>query len=316
MTDTFKRDVVEGLSSEPKMLSSKYFYDEKGDALFQQIMAMPEYYLTNAETEIFELQKRDIVRGLEVKKDEYFEIVELGAGDGTKTILLLDYLLAEGYDFKYVPIDISDNALAQLEQSLLNRLPRLRVAPRQGEYFEVISSMHNSNYPIHVFFLGSNLGNLLDEAASVFMQNLSDVLKEGDSLLLGLDLIKSKDIVLPAYDDAQGITKAFNLNLLERMNRELEADFDLSAFEHCPDYNEQTGLTKSFLKSRKNQTVYIKSADRSFDFNEGEYIQTEVSRKYNDAILNNIIQRTSFEVNQKYMDSRQYFADFLLKIRS
>ncbi len=309
----FEIDVLKGLSAHPKSLPSKYFYNEIGDRLFVEIMKMPEYYLTDAELEIFEEQTAEIIKVLDLTKEEPFEIVELGAGDGTKTIELLKVLVAENYKVEYVPIDISMHALDGLKARLVSELPALSVKPRQGDYFEVLSSLKATEKRKIVLFLGSNIGNLLDQRAQLFMQNLSKNLNKNDQLLLGVDLIKSADIVLPAYNDEAGITRKFNLNLLQRMNDDLGANFVIEQFEHCPEYTEEEGIAKSFLKSKTEQTVFVKSLGQAFHFNQGEKIHTEISRKYNDKIIQSLIAETSFLVMDKLVDSRRYFADYVLR---
>ena len=313
MIEQFKKDVKEGLSSFPKFLSSKYFYDKIGDALFVEIMNMPEYYLTRAEFEIFSKQTQSLIDSFEVDKDTYFELIELGAGDGTKTKELLKELVAQNYNFDYFPIDISQNALDNLEGCLNDEICDLNVTTMQGDYFEVLSSFKNTNHKKVVLFLGSNIGNLTDDLAESFIYQLGASLKPNDMLLLGIDLIKSRDIVLPAYNDASGITANFNMNLLSRMNKELSANFDLSQFAHQPEYTEEEGIAKSFIVSQKEQDVYIKNLDTTYSFAKGEKIHTEVSRKYNDEIVNSIIKNTDFSLDKKVMDSKEYFADYVLR---
>lgn len=313
MINQFKEDVNKGLSSSPKFLSSRYFYDKIGDKLFVDIMNMPEYYLTDAEHEIFTEQSAEIIKALELNSSEYFELIELGAGDGTKTKELLKELVLGGFKFDYMPIDISQNALDNLEQSLNDEIPEVSVSCKQGDYFRVLDSIKHSNHPKVVLFLGSNMGNLLDKEANEFLYRLGASLNTDDKLLLGVDLIKSEDIVLPAYDDENGITAKFNLNLLHRINKELQANFDLNAFEHQPEYTEEEGIAKSFLVSTTQQKVEIKTIGKTFQFEKGEKIHTEISRKYNSAILEKILLKTDFEITGKLTDSRNYFTDFILR---
>lgn len=312
MNNNFLNDVDKGLSSTPKYLLSKYFYDKKGDALFVDIMNMPEYYLTRAEFDIFKNQTQNIIKALQLNKNTFFELIELGAGDGTKTKELLKVLDTENYDFNYVPIDISQNALDQLKQSVNKELPNVKTTTKQGDYFNVLASLKQSNHPKIILFLGSNLGNLSDVQAEDFLSKLSDSLRPNDKVLLGLDLIKSRDIVLPAYNDSQGITKRFNLNLLDRINNELGADFDTNAFIHQPEYTEEEGIARSYIVSTTNQNVTVKSLNKTFHFMEGERVHTETSRKYNDTILNSYLKNTSLQVIDKLMDSNTYFADYIL----
>lgn len=313
MNQQFLKDVDSGLNSNPKYLSSRYFYDEKGDKLFVEIMNMPEYYLTKAEHEILREQSSQIIDSLEVSRDTPFELIELGAGDGTKTKELLNALLKKNYQFDYLPIDISQHALDGLANSLKEELPKLSVNTKQGDYFEVLESISQSEKPKVVLFLGSNLGNMTDPEAQEFLYKLSVNLKKGDKLFLGLDLIKSKEIVLPAYNDPQKITSAFNLNLLDRINRELNAEFDTDSFQHQPEYLEEEGIARSFLVSTKTQVVNIGAINKTIEFKAGERIHTEISRKYNDEILERILLETHFSIQDKLTDSKAYFADYILE---
>lgn len=310
--ETFMADVDKGLSKTPKTLPSKYFYDARGDELFVEIMNMPEYYLTNAEMEIFQQQTKGLIADLGCKKDTFFEVVELGAGDGAKTKKLLEMLIAEGYQFDYLPVDISGHALRELAADLAQEIPELNVATQQGDYFEILAGINKSERQKVVLFLGSSLGNMDDKLAAKFLYRLGANLRKGDKLLLGLDLIKSAEIVLPAYHDAAGITRAFNLNLLHRINRELDADFNVAHFEHCPEYYAQRGFALSYLKSSKRQTVTIGALNKSYILEENECIRTEISRKYTAEILQEIIRETDFFITGKRTDSRNYFADFIL----
>ncbi len=309
----FQDHVAEGLSAQTKFLSSRYFYDKKGDALFQQIMAMPEYYLTDSEMEIFTEQANDIISAFGMSKNQPFELIELGAGDGTKTVKLLTALEKQNYNFEYLPVDISQNALDQLKDALSSQLPKLKINPKQGEYFKVLESLLISDKPKVILFIGSNLGNLKDEMANKFLQSLSSYLKKDDKILLGLDLIKSVDIVLPAYNDAAGITRDFNLNLLTRINRELGGNFNVDHFSHQPEYSEKTGITKSFIKSDIAQSVTISCLNKTFHFAKDELIHTEISRKYNDAILKQVLSKTNLSLIHKFTDQKKYFTDFLIK---
>ena len=216
MIETFKKDIEEGLSFSPKTLPSKYFYDEKGDDLFVKIMHCDEYYLTRAELDIFQQQTEQIIRELQLDKNTYFELIELGAGDGLKTKELLKQLVEQNYKFDYLPVDISQNALNILKESVNNELPKVSIKTKQGDYFKVLESLKNTQSPKVVLFLGSSIGNMPDDIAAQFIYNLGANLSHNDKLLLGADIIKSRDIVLPAYNDNQGFTRDFNLNLLKR----------------------------------------------------------------------------------------------------
>lgn len=313
MNENFKKEVHEGLSSTPKTLPSKYFYDQKGDALFVEIMNLPEYYLTHCELDIFQNKTQELIEVIDLQNDSYFELIELGAGDGIKTKELLKVLDQENYNFDYFPIDISSNALKLLKQDLNTEIPNLNVQPKQGDYFKILASLKNSKQPKVVLFLGSNIGNMNDEMASKFIYNLGANLQTGDKILLGVDLIKVQEIVLPAYNDKQGITAKFNMNLLNRINQELGGNFNLNHFDHQPEYTENEGIAKSFIVSITNQTVEIKATGNSYTFIKGEKTHTEISRKYNNAIIEKIIANTDFIITNKIMDSKEYFADYILE---
>ena len=246
-------------------------------------------------------------------KSESFEIIELGAGDGTKTKELLKELLKQGYKFDYTPIDISDNALTLLKANLLTEMPTLNVVPKQGDYFEVLSSFKESKRKKVILFLGSNIGNLTDDLSAKFLNELNQNINSGDCLLLGVDLIKDVNVVLPAYNDEQGITSRFNLNLLDRINKELDANLNVSKFKHVPEYTKEEGIAKSYLVSTEDQIVKISGVNKFFEFKSGEKIHTEISRKYNDDIVDDILKGTDFTITNKIMDSKAYFADYILK---
>ncbi|NOX48261.1 MAG: L-histidine N(alpha)-methyltransferase [Chlorobi bacterium] len=312
MQEQFRKDVDKGLSAFPKSLPSKYFYDKRGDGLFVQIMHMPEYYVTRAEFDIFKNQTQDIIDALQLSPDTYFELIELGAGDALKTKVLLHLLDKGNYSFGYFPVDISHNALDKLEKTLKSELPNVLMKKMHGDYFQVLESLKNPHHLKVVLFLGSNIGNMTDEVASDFIYKLGSNLSANDKLFLGVDLIKPASVVLPAYNDSQGITSEFNLNLLKRINRELGGDFHTDKFLHQPEYIESEGVAKSFLVSATDQKVSIEKIGKTFYFKQGEKISTEISRKYNDEIIGDIIAKTDFKLIRKLTDSRKYFANYIL----
>ncbi len=309
----FLEDVEKGLSSSPKYLPSKYFYDEIGDDLFVQIMHLPEYYLTRAELEIFTDKSNQIIDTLDMKPDVYFELIELGAGDGLKTKMLLKQLQNRSYTFDYLPIDISQHALDSLEASLKVDLPELGIKKQQGDYFDILATLKNSQNPKVILFLGSNIGNMSDEIANQFIRDMGSNLNVNDKLLIGVDLIKDPSIVLPAYNDSQGVTRDFNLNLLHRINKELGGTFKIEQFAHQPTYTKEDGVARSFLVSLINQQVEITSLGKRFSFSEGEKIATEVSRKYDDEIISKLIQATDFHTIKRLTDSKNLFANYIFK---
>lgn len=311
--DQFKIDIDNGLSKENKTLPSKYFYDKKGDELFVEIMNLPEYYLTRSEFEIFNLKSVDLINKLELETDTYFELVELGAGDGSKTIELLKPLVEKEFQFKYTPIDISANTLEVLEKNIHKQLPNFIVHKLAGDYFNKLSLLKQSSHRKVILFLGSNIGNLTDEQSSLFLTEIANHINKGDKLVLGLDLRKSKSIVLPAYSDQSGITKAFNLNLLKRINETLDGDFEINKFSHLAEYEEEEGIARSYIVSNEEQEISIKALNRVYKFKKGEKIHTEVSRKYDNDILEKIITQTQFNIIGKLTDKKDYFADYILE---
>lgn len=313
MPAQFRKDVEKGLGSSPKTLPSKYFYDKKGDALFVRIMDLPEYYLTRAEHEIFREQSEQLIQALEITPYQHFELIELGPGDGTKTKELLKVLSQRDYEFDYLPIDISQNALDQLEKNLSEELPGVSVNKKQGDYFTMLASLRESHHPKVLFFLGSNIGNMTDLQAAEFIYKLGSNLQPGDKLFLGVDLIKPVEIVLPAYNDPAGLTRAFNLNLLSRINSELGGNFDINRFSHQPEYTLENGVAISYLVSTAEQTVTLNGSAKTFSFSQGEKILTEISRKYDDEIINKIIRNADFQIVHKLTDRKGYFADYVLK---
>ena len=303
----FAKDVKEGFSKNPKELSSKYFYDQRGDKLFQEIMNMPEYYLTDSEYEIFERHKETI---LSIFGQQPFDLIELGAGDGTKTKVLLQYFLEQGLDFQYEPVDISKNVLLLLESDLKENLPDLKVNSQQGDYFEVLKNLKkDTSKPKVVLFLGANIGNFSKTKAQDFLTALANNLNPNDLVLIGFDLKKDPAVILEAYNDKTGITAAFNLNVLQRMNRELNADFDVEAFKHWETYDPVTGATRSFIVSTRAQQVYIGALDETINFEEWEAINVELSQKYSLSEIKQLANSSGFEIVEHLFDEKKYFVD-------
>jgi len=260
----FLEDVLKGLSSYPKKLDSKYFYDAKGDSLFQKIMGCEEYYVTRSEAEIFKNYAAEIASGLNQDYDE-FDLIELGAGDASKTIYLLKELMQLNTNFSYIPVDISNSIIQYLEKELPTQLPDLQVKGLNGEYLDMLKKANSISHRRKVvLFLGSNIGNMDTAKALAFLREIRLNLSEGDRVLIGFDLKKDPFTVLAAYNDANGYTKAFNLNLLYRINQELGANINVSQFDHYPTYDPITGACKSYLVSKTKQQVQIENQILSF----------------------------------------------------
>ncbi len=314
MITGFAKDVLEGLISYPKYLSSKYFYDDEGSRIFQQIMQMPEYYLTDCELEIFRNSKQEIFESF-VAPDEPFDLIELGAGDGIKTIVLLEYFLSRGASFDYLPIDISGDAVGKLTRLMNERLPLLKIHGKEGDYFEMMDDInHHDHFRKILMFLGSNIGNFNDQESLGFLRKLHTVMQKDDLLFIGFDLKKDADLILKAYNDPYGYTAAFNLNLLQRMNRELGADFQPEYFKHEETYDHHTGTAKSYLISLKKQEVYFPEFETRVFFEKDEIVFMEMSQKYDMEMIRSMAGNSGFEVIRNFYDSRQYYVNSLWKL--
>lgn len=312
--DTFAEDVLKGLSSTPKVLSSKYFYDDEGSRLFQEIMKLPEYYLTRAELEVFQTQTRQIFEAFDAGNCA-FDLIELGAGDGTKTSLLVDYFLANNADFRYVPIDISSEALNFLTEKFTREFPALAIEPEQGDYFRTLETFkESSNRKKIILFLGSNIGNFSEEQALGFFKHLGEVMNPQDFFFIGFDLHKNPKTILRAYDDANGVTAKFNLNLLKRINRELGGNFNTEEFSHYASYHPTERAARSFLISQKAQSVYIEALDKTFEFAQWEPIFMEISQKYGVGMIERLATRSGFQIVKNFFDGNNFYTNSLWKI--
>jgi len=307
----FHRDVYQGLTDCPKYISSKYFYDKRGDKLFQEIMEMPDYYLTRAELDIFKLHKSAICKRF-IDRGRAFRLIELGAGDGKKTKILLRELREQGAEFKYQPVDISGNALSMLHESIRQELPEIEIETRQGTYFEALKELNNlQNDRKVILFLGSNIGNLLHPQAVEFLQGLQGLMKEDDLLFIGFDQKKHPQKIMNAYNDPQGITEAFNKNVLLRINRELGGDFDPDAFIHWEVYDPETGTARSYLVSKRRQVVHIGALDLTVHLEPWESIHTEISQKYDDATVNWLAEKAGLKPLAQFTDPAGSYKNYL-----
>lgn len=310
---TFAEDVEKGLSSNPKFLSSKYFYDDAGSRLFQEIMKLPEYYLTRSEYEIFSTRAGEIFDAFAAATGE-FDLIELGAGDGSKTAVLIDYFLKNGAVFRYVPVDISAEALNILAEKYKEQFPDLDIQAEQGDYFKTLEAFtKKTDKRKVVLFLGSNIGNFSAEQALRFFKNLRQTMNERDSVFIGFDLHKNPKTILNAYDDSQGITAKFNLNLLKRINRELGANFNIEEFSHYAMYHPLERAARSFLISQKDQTVYIASLGKTFEFKKWEPIYMEVSQKYGEKMIEKLAAESGFMVAENFYDENKFYLNSLWK---
>jgi L-histidine Nalpha-methyltransferase len=308
-------DTTKGLSAQPKFLLSKYFYDEHGSKLFREIMLMPEYYLTDCEMEIIETHKQTIFEIIS-NPTKSFELIELGAGDGMKTKILLAHFFSQNADFRYIPVDISASAVRKLENEISSLIPELRVNGRIGDYFQLLEEMgREGSKKKLLMFLGSTIGNMNHEESLDFLGKLRAVMQTNDLLLIGFDLKKDPEVIKKAYSDPHGITAAFNLNLLQRINDALEADFNLEHFRHVETYDPDTGTAKSYLISQTRQQVHVSKLDKTFTFEKDEPIYTEMSQKYDEEMIQNLADHSGFEVVRNFTDRRHYFLDSIWKLK-
>jgi L-histidine N-alpha-methyltransferase len=308
----FCNDVLAGLKASPKYLEAKYFYDTAGDELFQEIMNSPEYYPTNCEMEIFTQQTEALAQAI-MGDGNAFDLIELGAGDATKSTHLLRHLLQKQANFTYVPIDISGHVINYLNETLPQTLPGLQLNGLTGEYFDMLKQAAElSSRRKVVLFLGSNIGNMPVEDAEGFCKEMRRHLTSGDSVLIGVDLKKNPKTVLAAYNDAQGFTSRFNLNLLTRINNQLQANFNLQHFEHYPTYDPETGSCKSYLISLAAQEVQL--CNENISFAQDEYIYMEISQKYTVEQTNQMAGQTGFKPVYHFLDSKGWFLDTIWNV--
>jgi dimethylhistidine N-methyltransferase len=310
LAGSFAEDVRQGLSKPQKELQPWYFYDALGSALFAAICELPEYYLTRAETEILRRHGASIARAL----GDPERVIELGSGDCRKTSLLLDAVIARHPRLTYVPIDVDDAVLEASARDLLSGFPGLRVDAIRGDYRHLASLINPAPRTV-VLFLGSSIGNLDPQAAAAMLREVRRTLAPGNALFLGADLQKPKNIIEPAYNDSLGVTAAFNLNILARINRELGGHFDLSSFDHRAFLNESESRIEMHLVSRAPQSAVIDALRIEVRLERGETIHTENSYKYSESDLQTLAREGGFEIEQTWTDSRKSFADLLLVAR-
>jgi len=305
---TFADEIYSSLSRDSKHIHPKFFYDKKGSALFEQICALPEYYPTRTEIKILKNLKSELSGYL----DDSFRLVELGSGSSVKTRLILDIFSEFQNKIEYFPIDISE-ILTESSELLQNDYPNLYITGIIDTYeggLEFIEKYDDKKNLI--IFLGSSYGNFIPNEGKTFLQKINSTMKKEDLFLIGLDLVKDKKILENAYDDSQGITANFNLNVLSRINDELDADFVLNNFEHFAKYNEKDQRMEMYLKSLVNQSVIISKANLSLKLKKGELIHTEHSHKYKISQIKELMEKTGFEIKQNWFDADKHYALILV----
>jgi len=315
MNDKFALDISEGLSASQKHIPFSYFYNERGTWLFQQIMQLPEYYLTDCETTILEDNHANMLSYFQTSKKP-FNLIDLGAGDGSKTKILLKKYIEQSIKFSYTPIDLSTSVLSALSESLDAAFPNMPYQAINKDYWdamEELSAQEGASRKV-VLFLGSNIGNFSIQESIDFLAKLKTYLSKGDLVLIGFDLKKRPEIIYNAYLDTKGTTAAFNLNLLHRINEELGGNFKTNYFRFYPTYNPQTGELNSYLVSQKEQTVSIEALELDVKFGQWEAIHTELSQKYTYPAIQEIAKKAGYQIKKHYEDPKSYFVDSLFEV--
>jgi L-histidine Nalpha-methyltransferase len=308
----FAKEVMNGLCKKRKKLNPTLFYDQKGSELFEQICMQPEYYLTVTEYKII---IENINSLLKLYDNKEVCVVELGSGSSKKTKILLNYFIEkQNGNLHYFPIDISQEFLYKSSLNLQRDLPKIIIHSIASDYFgglEIVTKFLNSQHTISnnklILFLGSSLGNFEPKDAIIFLRNIREKVNKDDSLLIGFDLQKKKNILEAAYNDVEGITAKFNLNILERINKELDGEFNLKNFEHLAYYNQFKNRIEMHLISKVKQNVKINKLNKVFVFKEGETILTEYSYKYNLKSIEELANRSRFKVEKNFLDKNEWF---------
>ncbi|MBD2082594.1 L-histidine N(alpha)-methyltransferase [Leptolyngbya sp. FACHB-17] len=300
-------DVIRGLSQAPKTLPPRYFYDDRGSQLFEQITELPEYYLTRTETEILKACAPEIVQITGA-----CELIELGSGNSTKTRILLDAYRSADHPLVYCPIDISAGILESSAQSLLSDYATLEVYGLVGTYEQALENLPQTHLQSRMIgFIGSTLGNLNPQECDIFLDQIANALKPEEYFLLGIDLHKSTARLEAAYNDRQGITAEFNLNMLRHLNQRFQGDFDLTQFQHVAIYNEAERQIEMHLRSLRSQTVRLNTLDLTVEFSAGETILSEISRKFDLDEMKQLLSAKKLDWVRVWTDSEQAFAVLL-----
>lgn len=302
LSQSLRRDVKEGLTSTPKTLPPKWFYDAEGSVLFEQITALPEYYPFRAEREILADRAPEIAATTQART-----LIELGSGSSEKTRLLLDTFREAGTLHDMVPLDVSETALREAAEAIAADYPGLRVHGVVADFTAHMDRIEGDE-PRLVAFLGSTIGNLLPDERARFLREVREVLEPGEWLLLGADLVKSPEVLLRAYDDAQGVTAEFNRNVLRVLNRELGADFDVSAFEHVAVWDPEHEWIEMRLRATEDMAVKVPELGLDVRFEAGEEMRTEISTKFRAEVIEADLEKAGFEQTSRWTDAEGRFS--------
>jgi L-histidine N-alpha-methyltransferase len=301
---SFAEEIAFSLNEDSKFISPKFFYDKKGSNLFESICSVPEYYPTRTEISILKKLEHDLPSYL----NENVRLVELGSGASVKTRLILDVFTKLQAKTEYFPIDISE-ILTESSEQLLKDYPTLNITGIIDTYEGGLEFLQNYDDKQNlIIFLGSSFGNFSPNDGEIFLKKIFSTMKKGDLFLIGLDLVKDKKILESAYDDPSGVTAKFNLNVLSRINDELDANFIIDNFSHYSIYNENDQRIEMNLKSLIPQSVIIKKSNLSLNLDEGELIHTEYSHKYNPSQIKTLLCDIGFEIKNMWLDDKKYFS--------
>ncbi|GAB1544474.1 L-histidine N(alpha)-methyltransferase [Scytonema sp. NUACC21] len=304
-------DVVKGLTQKTKSLPPRYFYDDRGSELFEQICELPEYYVTRTEAAILQQCAGEIAQ-----ITHSCQLVELGSGSSTKTRILLNAYNRMGYPLRYVPIDVSAGMLESSALHLLEDYPTLKVHALAGTYELALVQLEPTQLPTRMIcFMGSTLGNLNPQECNVFFSQIIDALQVGEYFLLGVDLQKPKHLLEAAYNDRQGVTAAFNLNMLEHLNRLFEGNFDTTQFEHSAFYNVTENQIEMHLRSLRSQTVQLHALNLTVSFEQGETILTEISRKFDLNTIQQELKAKGLVPQKVWTDKNKWFGLILCQLQ-
>ena len=301
---SFAEEIISSLTQNSKFINPKFFYDKKGSDLFELICLLPEYYLTRTEISIL----KNFQSSISLYVDMNTNLVELGSGSSVKTRLILDILTKLQPKTEYFPIDISE-ILTESSEQLLNDYDTLHITGIVDSYEGGLEFLKNYDDKKNlILFLGSSFGNFTPDIGKLFLDDIFSTMKSGDLFLIGLDLVKDNNILESAYDDSQGITSKFNLNVLSRINDELDANFNIDNFSHYSLYNETEQRIEMNLRSLVSQSVIIGKSNLSLNFNQDELIHTEYSHKYHISQIEKLLIDVGFEIKNMWLDDKKYFS--------
>lgn len=305
-------EVYRGLTARPKSLSPWLFYDEAGSHLFEAITRLPEYYLTRTERGIFARYADEIVN---IADQRGLMMIELGAGTAAKTGLLLQAAIRRQQQVEYVPIDVSESALAAAKDHIEAGIPGVTVAPRVADYTQLIAELPAAGRQRMVLYIGSSIGNFEPDHAVDVLRKIRRRLAPGDLLLLGVDHVKDQQTLLRAYDDSVGVTAAFNKNILRRINRELGGNFNTRLFRHIARWNPERSRIEIYLESLASQRVAIPALELEVQFARGEMLHTENSYKFTPESIASIVERSGFTITHRWTDDREWFGVYLAVVK-